>query len=101
MPDLHLPSKGQPSTRRLMPTAPTILERPQRWDSAFDPDMTEADVNRLLATTPFNRMDPEKFPKRSPLPEILRYYTRVRRFRRGEIIVRHGDYGTSAFLILS
>ena len=84
-----------------MPKAPTILDPPQRWDSAFDPDMSEAVVNRLLAATPFNRMDPEKFPKRLPLPEILRNDTRVRTFRRGEIIVRQGDYGTSAFLILS
>jgi Fe-S-cluster-containing dehydrogenase component/CRP-like cAMP-binding protein len=46
-------------------------------------------------------MDPARFPKRTPLRDILRNDTRLRRFRRGEIIVRQGDYGTSAFLILS
>ena len=83
-----------------MPAAPTILDRPQRWDAAFDADMSEADVERLLATAPFNAMDAEKFPKRTPLREILRNDTRILKFRKGEIIVRQGDYGTSAFLIL-
>jgi len=83
-----------------MPAAPTILERPQRWDAAFDTDMTDADVERLLATAPFSEMDAEKFPKRTPLREILRNDTRILKFRKGEIIVRQGDYGTSAFLIL-
>ena len=83
-----------------MPAAPTILERPQRWDAAFDPGMTEEDVERLLATAPFSRMNAERFPKRTPLREILRNDTRISRFRQGEIIVRQGDYGTSAFLVL-
>ena len=83
-----------------MPAAPTILERPQRWDAAFDQDMTDADVERLLATAPFRDMNVEKFPKRTPLREILRNDARILKFRKGEIIVRQGDYGTSAFLIL-
>jgi Fe-S-cluster-containing dehydrogenase component/CRP-like cAMP-binding protein len=84
----------------LMPAAPTILERPQRWDAAFDPNMTDADIGRLLFTAPFSQMDAEKFPKRTPLREILRNDTRILKFRKGEIIMRQGDYGTSAFLIL-
>lgn len=84
-----------------MPPTPPILERPQRWDAAFDPAMTDADVDRLLAIAPFNRMSPENFPKRTPLREILHHDTSIRRFRKGEIIVRQGDYGTSAFLILN
>jgi Fe-S-cluster-containing dehydrogenase component/CRP-like cAMP-binding protein len=83
-----------------MPAAPTILERPQRWDAAFDADMTDMTVDRLLATAPFSQMDAEKFPKRTPLREILRNDARVLKFRKGEIIMRQGDYGTSAFLIL-
>ena len=83
-----------------MPAAPTILERPQRWDAAFDANMTDEDLSRLLITAPFNGMDAEKFPKRTPLPEILRNDTRILKFRKGEIIMRQGDYGTSAFLIL-
>jgi Fe-S-cluster-containing dehydrogenase component/CRP-like cAMP-binding protein len=84
-----------------MPAAPTILERPQRWDAAFDPDMTDADIDRLLFTAPFSQMDAEKFPKRTPLREILRNDSRILKFRKGEIVTRQGDYGTSAFLILN
>src|SRR6266700_7987486 len=84
-----------------MPVAPPIVQRPQRWDTAFDPDMTDAVVDRLLAIAPFSQMDAERFPKRTPLREILRHDTSIRRYRKGEIIVRQGDYGTSAFLILS
>ena len=83
-----------------MPAAPTILERPQRWDAAFDANMTDADVERLLATAPFSGMDAAQFPKRTPLREILRNDARILKFRKGEIIMRQGDYGTSAFLIL-
>ncbi|MDR3456174.1 MAG: 4Fe-4S dicluster domain-containing protein [Verrucomicrobiae bacterium] len=83
-----------------MPDAPTILERPQRWDVAFDTNMTDEDVNRLLFTAPFSQMDVEKFPKRTPLREIIRNDMRILKFRKGEIIMRQGDYGTSAFLIL-
>ncbi len=83
-----------------MPAALTILERPQRWDTAFDERMTETDVDRLLGIEPFSRMDRAQFPQRLPLREILRHDTRMVRLRKGEIIVRQGDYGTSAFLIL-
>jgi Fe-S-cluster-containing dehydrogenase component/CRP-like cAMP-binding protein len=84
-----------------MPAIPTILERPQRWDVAFGPDMSDAAVDRLFATTPFREMSADNFPKRTPLREILRNDARILRFRKGEIIVRQGDYGTSAFLILN
>jgi Fe-S-cluster-containing dehydrogenase component/CRP-like cAMP-binding protein len=63
--------------------------------------MNEAAVDRLLGIAPFCAMDAEKFPRRTPLREILRNDARIRRFRRGEIVTRQGDYGTSAFLILA
>src|SRR5687768_9516579 len=84
-----------------MPAAASILERPERWDAAFDQDMTDAGVDLLLSIPPFSEMSAERFPKRTPLREILRNDTKIRRFRQGELIVRQGDYGTSAFLILS
>ncbi len=84
-----------------MPNTSPSIERPQRWDAAFDPAMTQTDVDRLLAIPPFSQMNPEKFPQRTPLREILLHDTSIRRYRQGEIIVRQGDYGTSAFLILS
>jgi Fe-S-cluster-containing dehydrogenase component/CRP-like cAMP-binding protein len=47
-------------------------------------------------------MDQERFSRAGiPLRSILLYDSRIRRFERGGIIVRQGDYGTSAFVILS
>jgi Fe-S-cluster-containing hydrogenase component 2/CRP-like cAMP-binding protein len=81
----------------------TILkgERPGRWDSPLDPGFSEADLDRLLATAPFRDMNPESFPRRQPLRAILQNDSRIRRFRRGELIVRAGDFGSSAFMILN
>jgi Fe-S-cluster-containing dehydrogenase component/CRP-like cAMP-binding protein len=84
-----------------MPAAPTTLDRPQRWDAAFDPEMTDAAVDRLLTIAPFSRMKAENFPKRASLRDVLKNDTRIKTFKRGEIIVREGDYGTSAFLVMS
>ena len=84
-----------------MDTVHFVTDRPQRWDSAFDAEMSEADVNRLLELRPFCEMDPAKFSKRTPLRGILKNDARIRRFRSGEIIVRAGDYGSSAFLVLT
>ena len=80
--------------------APT-LGRPRRWDAAFSDEMTEADVARLLAHAPFQEMNPASFPGSAPLHEILKNDTRIRRFQAGEIIVREGDYGNSAFMVLA
>ena len=84
-----------------MSTLPTTQDRPRRWDSAFSEDITEADVRRLMARAPFKDMNLESFPRSAPLPDVLKNDARLHRFKKGEIIVREGDYGTSAFLILS
>src|SRR5216117_6884 len=84
-----------------MPAAPPTYDRPQRWDAAFDPGMTDLDVSRLLSIAPFSAMRPENFPARLSLRDILKHDTRVQRYRRGEIVVREGDHGTSAFLVIS
>ncbi len=77
------------------------IQRPKRWDEPFGQKMTDADVDRLLTTAPFNRMDPDKFPESTPLRDILQNDTRIARYQSGDIVVREGDYGNSAFLILS
>jgi Fe-S-cluster-containing hydrogenase component 2/CRP-like cAMP-binding protein len=83
-----------------MDTIHLKIERSDRWDNAFDPGYSEADLDRLLTLAPFKDMNPESFPKRQPLRAFLRNDTRVRRFKKGEIIVRAGDYGSSAFMII-
>src|SRR6266480_4358863 len=84
-----------------MPEAPQRVNKPERWGVPFDANMTEADVDRLLTLSPFREMDPAGFPARIPLRGLLQYDCGIRRYRLGEIIVRQGDYGTSAFVVLS
>jgi Fe-S-cluster-containing dehydrogenase component/CRP-like cAMP-binding protein len=81
------------------PTA--TISRPQRWDVPFDNKMDAAVVDRLLGIAPFSRIDPANFPQSTPLRDILLNDTSLRSFRRGELIVREGDYGNSAFFIIS
>ena len=78
----------------------TLIHRPQRWDNAFDPNMTEEDVDRILAVEPFTNMDASKFPPAASLRDIIRNDTRIHQFQSGDIIMRQGDYGSSAFLVL-
>jgi Fe-S-cluster-containing dehydrogenase component/CRP-like cAMP-binding protein len=85
------------------------INKPDRWDVPFSRemlsadqqrDMTEAEVDQLLATEPFASMDGDNFPRRLPLRGILANDTRIREFNPGDVIVRQGDYGNSAFLVL-
>jgi Fe-S-cluster-containing dehydrogenase component/CRP-like cAMP-binding protein len=63
--------------------------------------MSEADVDALLAVPPFSTIQASRFPPAIPLRGVLLNDTCIRKFARGDIIVREGDYGNSAFLILS
>src|SRR5262245_25818167 len=78
------------------PESPAI-KRPGRRDWPFSRDM-EPHLDRLLETPPFSSMDRQRVAK---LREILQNDTRLRAFKKGEIVVRQGDYGTSAFLMLA
>ena len=77
------------------------IEKPQRWDTPFSLQMSAADVNDVLSAAMFRDVDADRFPKRLPLQGILLNDTRIVRFENGDIVVRRGDYGHSAFLILS
>ncbi|MGA9421096.1 MAG: cyclic nucleotide-binding domain-containing protein [Rhodanobacteraceae bacterium] len=86
------------------------MEKPKRWDVPFAAEvaegeapgvMTQASVDRLRRVEPFRSMDATRFPAGLPLNGILQNDTRLRTFRDGEVIVREGDYGHSAFLILA
>ena len=101
MSQLYLQAEGRTRDRRLMSTAAPSLGRPRRWDAAFSDDMTDADVARLLVLSPFSEMNRESFPGSAPLADILKNDTRIRRFKKGEIIVREGDYGNSAFMVVA
>jgi Fe-S-cluster-containing dehydrogenase component/CRP-like cAMP-binding protein len=74
--------------------------RPERWDAPLDAAMRLEDVDRLLAVEPFRSIDPRSFPPSLPLRDILKNDARIVRYPAGAAIVREGDYGSSAFLIL-
>ncbi len=78
----------------------TRLAEPERWDTPFNRDMTDAEVDELLAHPLFATTRAERFPSRIPLRGVLKNDTSIRDFFPGEIIVRKGDYGHSAFIIL-
>src|SRR3954454_8454846 len=83
-----------------MPELEIAIPRPQRWDVPFG-QMTQADVDRLLAIEPFRGIDASTFPPTVPLRGILLGDTRIGHYQAGDIVVREGDYGNSAFLVLS
>ncbi len=76
------------------------MERPQRWDTPFGPDMVDDDVARLLALPEFAAIQIDKFPSYTPLAGILKNDTRIVRYQPGDMVVREGDYGNSAFFVL-
>lgn len=78
-----------------------IIAKPQQWDTAFDSVMNRETVQRLLAIPPFRSMSAENFPEKTPLEGILLNETRLHKLTEGGIVVRQGDYGSSAFLLLS
>ena len=80
--------------------AVALASAPQRWDSPFDPEMTEEQVNDLLNIPAFSAVEQELFPAHTPLEGILKNDTRIVRFHPGDIVVREGDYGNSAYLVL-
>jgi Fe-S-cluster-containing dehydrogenase component/CRP-like cAMP-binding protein len=76
------------------------VQRPQRWDVPFCDEIRPADVARLMTLRPFVDIDAGKFPAHTSLHDILLNDARIVRFAPGDLIVREGDYGNSAFLIL-
>lgn len=95
--------------------------RPQRWDSPFDPNIQTESIARLLggaadedaglakareilesvrSAPVFAGIDESRFPKHLPLAGILLNDARLLKKSKDEIIVREGDYGNSAFVIL-
>ena len=75
--------------------------RPHRWDVPFGADMSDADVDALLAVPEIAGVRADSFPAHIPLRGILRNDARIVSFQPGDIVFREGDYGNSAFLVLS
>jgi Fe-S-cluster-containing dehydrogenase component/CRP-like cAMP-binding protein len=65
----------------------------------WNPEMTDQDMEKILSLELFQNIDPEAFPTQRSLQNILYEHTRLVTYRKGDIIIRAGDYGNSAFLI--
>lgn len=79
----------------------TRIKSPVRWSDPLDPNMNVSLVDGLMKIAPFVSMDPESFTAATPLHGILQNDSRLHELEKGDIIVREGDYGGSAFLIIS
>ena len=78
----------------------TTQVRPQRWDQPFGLFMTDQDVDRLLMVPEIAAIEAKKFPKSISLKGILKNDARIVKYSAGDIVIREGDYGNSAFLVL-
>jgi Fe-S-cluster-containing dehydrogenase component/CRP-like cAMP-binding protein len=83
-----------------MPELEIAVPRPQRWNEPFG-QMSEADVDRVLRLSPFREIDAGAFPAALPLRGILLGDTRIVTYEPNDVIVREGDYGNSAFFVMS
>ncbi|MBV1960586.1 MAG: cyclic nucleotide-binding domain-containing protein [Immundisolibacteraceae bacterium] len=78
-----------------------VLARPQRWDSPFDASHAQLDASKLLQIPEIAAIEADRFPRSLPLEGILSNDCRFVQRQSGEIIIREGDYGSSAFLVIS
>jgi Fe-S-cluster-containing dehydrogenase component/CRP-like cAMP-binding protein len=83
------------------PLTATPIPRPKRWDQPFGVDMTMARVEDVLRRPEFAAINAEQFPAGVPLEGIIANETRIVEVAPGDLVLREGDYGHSAFLVLS
>ncbi|MBF0623975.1 MAG: cyclic nucleotide-binding domain-containing protein [Magnetococcales bacterium] len=76
------------------------IRQPDRWDNPFDPDMTSAEAQRILELPLIRELDAGAFPESLSLARLVGNETRLIRYQRGDLVVRAGDYGSSAFFVI-
>jgi len=67
---------------------------------AFSADLDADAIARILASEPFADLDAALFPAHEPLSQIIAQHARLRRYVSGALIMREGDYGSAAFVVL-
>lgn len=77
------------------------VQRPDRWDHPLSDAMDSGVAAGLLAQPPFSLMDAERFARNTPLQDILQNDTRLIECETGDIVFREGQYGGTAYLVLS
>lgn len=76
------------------------IRRPARWDVPFGERMSDHEVEQLMRVAPFSEMDQAKFPAALSLKGILKNDVRIVDYQDADIVIREGEYGSSAFLVL-
>ena len=83
------------------PASELVEERNRRWDKPFGDEPLDAEaIARILSLPTFANVNPAEFQAWLPLDKIIANDGRLRRYQRGEVIIRKGDYGNSLFVIL-
>jgi len=83
-----------------MPTSDTPIQRITPDDVPFSPDFSDVDLEELIEHSLFESLDP-KFRDSKSLRKILRMHSRIVPYETGDIVVREGDWGNSAFFVLA
>ena len=78
-----------------MPTPAKQANRP------FAADLDGDAIDRILASPQFASLDAALFPAHESLRNIIAQHARLRRYVSGALIMREGDYGSAAFVVLS
>jgi Fe-S-cluster-containing dehydrogenase component len=77
------------------------IKRPERWDYPLDSGMSSETVQWLLTQQPFSEMDGTRFALNAQLADVLRNDSRLLALSPGDVVFREGQYGGSAYLVLS
>ena len=77
-----------------------LIRRIKPDDVPLSPDITLAELDRLVAHSAFDGLDPT-FRDSIGFRKILRTHARIVDCQDGDIVVREGDWGNTAFMILS
>lgn len=77
------------------------MDRPKRWDTPFDPEMRFEQVELLLQRPEFVSIDESLFPDSLPLYDILLNDCCIHEYQAGDLIIREGDYGNTAYMLQS
>ena len=78
----------------------SALEKPDRWYVPFSKEMTDMEVELVLSVPPFNQLKPRNYSSAIPLHGIIKNDTRIIQCQEGDIIVREGDWGNTAYFVL-
>ena len=63
-------------------------------------EITEAELQAILSSPPMSEIDQSFFPATRNLRDILIKECKLKKYQKGDIVIREGDFGTSAFIVI-